>query len=93
MKEEKEKLIAKVMMCWNGDFIDNNMGVLSEIFDGWKNLVFENKEIEILAKKRITICVKNECKKFNKRKICDICGCYMPAKVRSIKSHCPIKKW
>ena len=70
-----------------------NMSQLSEIYEGWKNLTFPNPEIEKLAKKRIAICVKNDCEKFLKNKSCALCGCYMPAKTRSIKSHCKINKW
>lgn len=69
------------------------MSILSEIYDGWKNLVFENQAVEIEAKKRISICVNNKCKKFNKRKFCEACGCYMPAKVRSVKSKCILGYW
>ncbi len=69
------------------------MSRLSEIYDGWKNYVFPNKEVEDLAKERIAICVKNDCGKLRSNNTCALCGCYMPAKVRSIKSHCAIKKW
>jgi hypothetical protein len=69
------------------------MSKLSEIYDGWKNYVFPNEEVEELAKERIAICVKNDCKKFKGNNTCALCGCYMPAKVRSVKSHCIIKKW
>jgi hypothetical protein len=70
------------------------MSILLEIYDGWKNLIFENPEAEELAKKRIEICV--ECDDFKKsNKTCNLCGCYMPAKVRSRYSSCaaPKKKW
>lgn len=69
------------------------MSQLAEIYAGWKNYVFPNPQIEELAKKRIAICVGNECKKFRPNKTCALCGCYMPAKVRSPKSRCAIKKW
>jgi hypothetical protein len=69
------------------------MSLLNEIFEGWKNYIFPSPEIETEAKRRITICVKNECGKFTKNKTCRLCGCYMPAKVRSVKSRCPIQKW
>ena len=62
------------------------MSQLSEIYDGWKNYVFQDPEVEEIAKKRIAICVANECKKFKTNKSCAMCGCYMPAKVRSRKS-------
>jgi hypothetical protein len=67
------------------------MGRLSEIYSGWKNLAFLNTQVEEEAKRRIAICV--ECPKLNKRNTCSLCGCYMPAKVRSPKSRCRIKKW
>ena len=67
------------------------MSRLSEIYDGWKNLTFQNSGVEKIAKERIGICV--ECPKLNNRNYCKLCGCYMPAKVRSPKSHCRIKKW
>jgi hypothetical protein len=69
------------------------MSRLSEIYDGWKNYVFPNPQVEELAKSRIAICVENSCGKFKQNNTCALCGCYMPAKVRSIKSHCNLKKW
>ena len=69
------------------------MSQLIDIYTGWKNYVFPNPEIEAEAKKRIEICVDNECKKFRSNKTCAICGCYMPAKVRNPKSKCQINKW
>lgn len=67
------------------------MSILSEIYDGWKNLAFPSKEMEELAKKRIIICVN--CDKFKKNKTCSLCGCYMVAKTRSKKSKCGLRKW
>ena len=69
------------------------MSQLSEIYEGWKNLTFPSPEIEKEAKRRIIICVTNECKKFRANKSCMLCGCYMPAKVRSPKSKCRLNKW
>lgn len=69
------------------------MGKLDEIYEGWKNYIFPSPKVEEEAKRRIEICVKNECKKFKKNDICGMCGCYMPIKVRSIKSHCVMGKW
>jgi len=68
------------------------MAELEEIYSGWKNYIFPNKETEELAKKRISICFSctNYKQKINR---CNICGCFMPAKVRSINSSCPLKKW
>lgn len=67
------------------------MSRLSEIYEGWKNYTFPNAQVEEIAKKRMAICV--ECNKLKKNNSCALCGCYMPAKVRSLKSHCRIKKW
>jgi len=69
------------------------MGKLEEIYEGWKNYIFPSPAVEQEAKRRIEICVKNECKKFKSNNTCGICGCFMSAKVRSLKSHCPIGMW
>ncbi len=67
------------------------MSRASEIYAGWKNLAFQNSKVEDEAKKRIEICI--DCDKLKKNNYCQLCGCYMPAKVRSPKSHCRLKKW
>lgn len=67
------------------------MSRLSEIYEGWKNLVFENKEVEEEAKRRMAICVP--CKNLSDHNYCKLCNCYMPAKVRSLQSRCWDKKW
>ena len=67
------------------------MSKVSEIIEGWKNYTFPNPHIEAIAKERITICC--ECDKLRKNNTCMLCGCYMPAKVRSSKSHCRLKRW
>ncbi len=69
------------------------MSKLSEIYEGWKNYVFENPKVEAEAKRRMEICVSNKCGKFKHNNVCAMCGCYMPAKVRSPKSRCILKKW
>lgn len=66
---------------------------LLKIYAGWKNLLFPNPEIEELAKKRIVICIDNKCNNLNEYDICEKCGCYIPAKVRSPKEKCPEKLW
>lgn len=75
----------------SGDINQINMNKLLEIYEGWKNYVFSNKKVEELAKKRMEICVK--CDKLTERNYCGLCGCYMPAKVRSRKSNCVAEKW
>lgn len=69
------------------------MSQLNEIYEGWKNLVFQSPEIEKEAKRRIEICASNECGNFTKLKVCALCGCYMPAKSRNMKMKCDINKW
>lgn len=65
---------------------------LDEIIIGWKNYIFPNKEVEKIATNRMLTCL--DCPKFKKNtNRCSLCGCYMPAKVRSINSTCPIKNW
>lgn len=65
-----------------------------EIIVGWKNYIFPNKEVEELAKKRLKICLdKTICEKLSNTYSCKICRCYMPAKVRSVKSKCPLRHW
>lgn len=68
------------------------MDKLTEIYAGWKNYVFPNEQVEKEAKRRMEICV--DCFKFKtNNNFCQACGCYMPAKVRSLKSRCPLRKW
>ena len=67
------------------------MGKLKEIYSGWKNYVFANPDVEELAKNRMEICV--DCEFLSSRSYCALCGCFMPAKVRSPKSKCRAKKW
>lgn len=67
------------------------MSRLSEIYEGWKNYAFPNPQIEATAKSRIILCVG--CDKLKRNNVCALCGCYMPAKVRSPKSHCRVNKW
>lgn len=62
---------------------------LKQIKEGWKNLVFENPEVEKTATIKAEICAG--CEK-NIMNICTHCGCWISAKVRS-KSNCPQKKW
>lgn len=77
----------------------------SEIFEGWKNFVFPNKDVETIAKRRLEVCLKcNYCKTITlNRRIpvvrrieylgCSLCRCPIEKKVRSLKSSCPKKYW
>ena len=58
---------------------------VSEIFNGWKNVVFPNEYVEKIAKARAEICGTCE---FNVRSRCPLI-----AKTRSMQSHCPLNKW
>ena len=65
---------------------------LSEIIIGWKNYIVKDPKIEIIAEKRMETCVKcDKLKRDNNR--CTVCGCYMVAKTRNLKSTCPLNKW
>ena len=63
---------------------------LKSIYDGWSNLIWKDKEVERIAKERAVIC--SECGQ-NKHEWCNECGCYLPAKIRSIQEKWPIAKW
>lgn len=72
--------------------------IITEIYSGWKNYAFKNPVMEKIAKNRIDICVKCKDPKtgksgITKLKTCRFCGCYIPAKTRSLTSKCPLKKW
>lgn len=41
--------------------------------------------------KRIETC--KTCDQLTKLKLCKVCGCFMPAKVRLKGSSCPLGKW
>lgn len=84
-----------VTIFLNGGIMNN---IIKEIYDGWKNYTFKNPQIEETAKKRIDVCVNCKDPKTGKlgitnRKTCRYCGCFIPAKTRSIKSKCPLNKW
>jgi len=69
-----------------------NKQKFNEIIDGWKNLILKNDPIvEEIAKERISICV--DCENFTEINTCKLCGCYMPAKTRSITSRCDLDYW
>ncbi len=63
---------------------------LRSIYDGWKHIVWSSKEVEAVAMERAKIC--SECA-LSKMSFCKQCGCYIPAKIRSMTEKCPINKW
>lgn len=65
-----------------------------EISVGYMNLVWKTEEIEKMAEHRGKIC--ESCGELNRAGFylhCKICGCYIPAKLRSPESYCKIGKW
>jgi hypothetical protein len=66
---------------------------IKEIYDGWKNLFFPNPALKEMIDKRSNICDKCEHLSTKIYLHCDICNCYMPAKVRSVDSECPLNLW
>lgn len=81
---------------------------LRAIYDGFKNYNFPDPEIEKIAKERAEICAscphanKNHPFKLllddkSTKNItgmgCDICHCLLSAKVRTMLTGCPEKKW
>lgn len=69
---------------------NNKLNKLMNIYDGWKNLVFPNPEVERMAKGRAEVCASCD---ENKNNICGKCGCYVPAKCRAKEDKCPLNKW
>ena len=72
------------------------MSILQDIVDGWTALIIKEPVTEELASKRSAICVG--CEHMNTLPggfylHCGKCGCYLPAKIRSKNSKCPIDKW
>ncbi len=69
---------------------------IRQIQEGFTNLTkkklgMEQKEIELMAQKRMDIC--NPCEHKTPRGRCAECGCVLSAKTRSPTSSCPINKW
>jgi hypothetical protein len=64
---------------------------LTEIYEGWKNVIFPTPEIEALAKERIQVCVG--CEHLNILNICSKCCCPHIGKAHSPESRCPENKW
>lgn len=67
---------------------------VKEIYEGWKNLLIPDEEIEMIAKTRIDIC--NACP-FKQEMLlidcCSLCHCPIVSKARSLDSECPKGFW
>lgn len=64
------------------------------VLDAIKDAVFHSDTCYVEkeeAERRASICDKCPFKKRLNR--CDLCGCYLPAKVRFVQSECPDNRW
>jgi hypothetical protein len=70
---------------------------IDNIVDGFNNLMFKSPEIEELAMKRAKVCAickQNQAVIENGGKEwCLMCGCYIPAKIRSRVERCEGGLW
>lgn len=67
------------------------MSRLTQIYEGWKNYIFQTPEIEQLAKERMAVCAG--CTYLNFLNICSRCTCPKSGKARSPESRCPENLW
>lgn len=68
------------------------MSQASQIAEGYWNLVNRSKaEVETMAAQRIAVC--KSCAHYSITSQCKLCGCFMPAKTRSVHAKCPVEKW
>ena len=65
-----------------------NTNKLNSIIEGWKNVIFPDPHIELIAIERAKVC--DDCEK-NISGICIDCGCVLIAKCRSLSETCD--KW
>ena len=64
------------------------------IVEGWKNVVWPDPQIEVIAKNRSEIC--NGCDQVKwvcGIAVCKLCGCPLTAKCRSLSEECDLGKW
>lgn len=61
---------------------------LASIIDGFSNYIWPNPEVEKIALERADIC--SQCN-LNSQNWCVDCGCFVPAKIRSLDETC--HKW
>ena len=69
------------------------MGQIEQIFDGWKNSIFKDKEVEAFAVNRLKICYGCEFKDDKLYVKCSICGCPLKKLARSRNAKCKKGKW
>lgn len=66
---------------------DKPVGIdkLKSIYSGWKNVIWPSELVKNVAYDRVEICA--ECSQ-NKKTLCIDCGCWIPAKARSLSEIC-----
>lgn len=72
-----------------------------QIFEGVKNTIFKQEDVELIANERWKICKKCEfldnvgdkCVMPGTEPCCGECGCSMTFKLRALSSSCPKEKW
>ena len=74
------------------------MAKIKEILEGWKNLIWEDPDIEDLAIKRLEVCAECDSRSNYPQAVslfsqCLACGCVIEAKTRCKDCSCPLSKW
>ena len=73
------------------------MNRFKQIFEAYVNLLKKKaqilpEDILKLSEQRMTLC--KGCPFFaHSVSICNVCGCYMPAKTKVLEASCPEEKW
>jgi len=76
------------MGCCKKTKVDIALSKVKSIVRGWSGIVWSSEEVKCIAYARIEICAK--CDK-NINNFCKDCGCWIPAKARSLDEKCD--KW
>ena len=66
---------------------------VKHIVDGFTNVLFRSKDIELEAKRRLEICGNCDLSSDVVYDHCMVCKCWLPAKVRAMNDSCPRSKW
>lgn len=80
---------------------------IARIIDGWRNYIFPNEDVERTAVSRASICsgcshavhgtYEKAMPDFSIKEVqgmkCDVCGCPLSTKLRSVDEKCPKNKW
>lgn len=93
--DEGKKLHASLNVPVTQNFIKTVWANKNEILDGVKNTMFKTEEVEQIARRRLIVCNTCEHKSHDKCAVpgtgpcCDLCGCSLKLKTRSISTDCP----